>query len=101
MRSLSRAAEDAPRDYHFILVSDHGQTQGAPFEDRYGIGLEELTRSLMEGDVSSLDASNDVEGWGPINTFLTEASRSPGHQRQGRQSRALRSRHQGRRRRPR
>ena len=44
MRSLSRAAEDAPRDYHFILVSDHGQTQGAPFEDRYGIGLEELTR---------------------------------------------------------
>jgi uncharacterized membrane protein YvlD (DUF360 family) len=78
MRSLSRAAEDAPRDYHFILVSDHGQTQGAPFEDRYGIGLEELTRSLMEGDVSSLDASNDVEGWGPINSFLTEASRSPG-----------------------
>ena len=78
MRSLSRAAEDAPRDYHFILVSDHGQTQGAPFEDRYGIGLEELTRSLMEGDVSSLDASNDVEGWGPVNSFLTEASRTPG-----------------------
>jgi uncharacterized membrane protein YvlD (DUF360 family) len=78
MRSLSRAAEDTPRDYHFILVSDHGQTQGAPFEDRYGIGLEELTRGLMEGDVSSLDASNDVEGWGPVNSFLTEASRSPG-----------------------
>jgi len=78
MRSLSRAAEDAKRKYHFILVSDHGQTQGAPFEDRYGIGLEELIRSLMEGDVSSLDASNDVEGWGPINTFLTEASRTPG-----------------------
>ena len=78
MRSLSRAAEDAPRKYHFILVSDHGQTQGAPFEDRYGIGLEELTRSLMEGDVTSLDASNDVEGWGPINSFLTEAARTPG-----------------------
>jgi hypothetical protein len=28
--------------------------------------------------VTSLDASNDVEGWGPINTFLTEASRTPG-----------------------
>jgi len=78
MRSLSRAAEDARREYHFILVSDHGQTQGAPFEDRYGIGLEELVRSLMEGDVTSLDASNDVEGWGPVNTFLTEASRTPG-----------------------
>jgi uncharacterized membrane protein YvlD (DUF360 family) len=90
VRSLSRAAEDAPREYHIILVSDHGQTQGAPFEDRYGIGLEELTRSLMVGDVSSLDASNDVEGWGPINTFLTEASRTPGTS--GRLvSRALRS----------
>jgi uncharacterized membrane protein YvlD (DUF360 family) len=90
MRSLARAAEDAPRPYHFILVSDHGQTQGAPFEDRYGISLEELTRSLMAGDVSSLDASNDVESWGPVNTFLTEASRTPGAS--GRiVSRALRS----------
>jgi uncharacterized membrane protein YvlD (DUF360 family) len=78
MRSLSRAAEDAPRPYHFIMVSDHGQTQGAPFEDRYGIGLEELVRGLMEGEVSSLDATNDVEGWGHVNTFLTEASRAPG-----------------------
>jgi uncharacterized membrane protein YvlD (DUF360 family) len=78
VRSLSKAARDAKRDYHFILVSDHGQTQGAPFEDRYGIGLEELVRDLMEGDVTSLDASNDVEGWGSVNTFLTEASRTPG-----------------------
>ena len=78
MRSLSRASEDAPRRYHFIMVSDHGQTQGAPFHDRYGITLEELVRSLMEGEVTSLDATNDVEGWGHVNTFLTEASRTPG-----------------------
>ncbi|MFV2062889.1 MAG: alkaline phosphatase family protein [Chloroflexota bacterium] len=78
MRSLARAAEDVKRTYHFILLSDHGQTQGAPFEDRYGIGLEELIRSLMEGDITSLDATNDVEGWGSVNTFLTEASRTPG-----------------------
>jgi uncharacterized membrane protein YvlD (DUF360 family) len=78
MRSLSRAAEDAPRRYHFIMVSDHGQTQGAPFHDRYGITLEELLRSLMEGEVTSLDATNEVEGWGAVNTFLTEASRTPG-----------------------
>jgi hypothetical protein len=78
MRSLSRAAEDAPRRYHFIMVSDHGQTQGAPFHDRYGVTLEELVRGLMEGEVTSLDATNDVEGWGAVNTFLTEASRTPG-----------------------
>jgi uncharacterized membrane protein YvlD (DUF360 family) len=78
VRSLARAAEDAPRPYHFLLLSDHGQTQGAPFEDRYGIGLEALIRSLTEGEVSSLDATNDVEGWGHVNTFLTEAARAPG-----------------------
>jgi uncharacterized membrane protein YvlD (DUF360 family) len=78
LRSLARAAADAPREYHFIVLSDHGQTQGAPFDDRYGISLEQLTRSLMEGSVTSLDATNDVESWGPVNTFLTEASRTPG-----------------------
>jgi uncharacterized membrane protein YvlD (DUF360 family) len=78
LRSLARAAADAPRDYHFIVLSDHGQTQGAPFDDRYGISLEQLTRGLMEGSVTSLDATNDVESWGPVNTFLTEASRTPG-----------------------
>ncbi len=78
MRSLSRASEDAPRRYHFIMVSDHGQTQGAPFHDRYGVTLEELVRGLMEGEVTSIDATNDVEGWGHVNTFLTEASRTPG-----------------------
>jgi uncharacterized membrane protein YvlD (DUF360 family) len=78
VRSLSKASVDAPRPYHFILVSDHGQTQGAPFEDRYGISLEALVRGLMEGEVTSLDATNDVEGWGGVNSFLTEASRAPG-----------------------
>lgn len=78
VRSLSRAAEQAPRRYHFILLSDHGQTQGAPFEDRYGISLEALVRNLMSGEVTSLDATNDVEGWGRVNTFLTEAARVPG-----------------------
>jgi hypothetical protein len=78
VRSLARAAQDAPRRYHFILVSDHGQTQGQPFEDQYGISLEELVRSLMEGNVTSLDATNEVEGWGHVNSFLSEAARSPG-----------------------
>ena len=78
VRSLSRAAREAPRAYHFIILSDHGQTQGAPFADRYGVALEDLVRELMTGEVTSLDATNDVEGWGHVNTFLTEASRTPG-----------------------
>ena len=26
---LTKVAEDAPRPYHFVVLSDHGQTQGA------------------------------------------------------------------------
>ena len=44
-RQLARieaAAEDAARPYHLVVLSDHGQSQGATFLDRYGKTLEEL-----------------------------------------------------------
>ena len=34
---LERAIEQAPRPYHLVVLSDHGQTQGRPFRQRYGI----------------------------------------------------------------
>ena len=33
---IAAAARDAPRPYHFVVLSDHGQSQGATFLDRYG-----------------------------------------------------------------
>ena len=33
---LEQVRGDAPRRYHFVVVSDHGQSLGAPFEDLYG-----------------------------------------------------------------
>ena len=33
---LARAAQLAPRDYHLVLLSDHGQTQGEAFAQRFG-----------------------------------------------------------------
>ena len=38
--SLARAAEDAPRPYHFVVLSDHGQSLGATFLQRYGKSLD-------------------------------------------------------------
>ena len=29
-----------PRPYHLVVLSDHGQTQGRPFRQRYGVELE-------------------------------------------------------------
>ncbi len=78
LRTLWRASRGAPRDYHFILLSDHGQSQGATFEERYGLGLEDLVRRLMTGSTETLAAMDDVESWGPVNAFFTEVVRRPG-----------------------
>lgn len=39
----------APRPYRFVVLSDHGQSQGATFLNRYGQSLEALTSELCEG----------------------------------------------------
>lgn len=78
VRTIVRAMQGAPRRYHLVLVSDHGQSQGAPFSERYGLTLEELVRRLAEGDPTVMAATEDVESWGPLNAFATEVLRSPG-----------------------
>jgi uncharacterized membrane protein YvlD (DUF360 family) len=72
---LWRAAKDAPRPYHFVLLSDHGQSHGTPFRLLYNTTLEELVRSLV-GEERSVHASigeNEGRGWGHINVLLSEA----------------------------
>ena len=76
--SLARAAEDAPRPYHFVILSDHGQTLGATFLQRYGKTLEELIRQLMGGADSVEAAIDELEQWRVLNTFVSELSRARG-----------------------
>ncbi len=54
-----------------MIVSDHGQSQGATFLQRYGSKLEDVVRELMGGD-SVLAATSTVEGWGPVNAALDQ-----------------------------
>lgn len=73
LSQLERVVRYAPRPYRFVCVSDHGQSQGATFKQRYGKPLEEVVRELMgldTGDVAA--ATSDVETWGPVNTFLSQ-----------------------------
>jgi hypothetical protein len=47
---IDRARPYAPRPYEIVVLSDHGQTQGATFKQRNGYGLDELVeRSLAAG----------------------------------------------------
>src|SRR5206468_12773707 len=50
---IERARLYAARPYEIVVLSDHGQTQGATFKQRNGYGLDELVRrSLEHGDVA-------------------------------------------------
>ncbi len=56
---IDRARRYAPRPYDIVVLSDHGQTQGATFKQRNGYGLEDLVRrSLASGTVDAV-ASGD------------------------------------------
>ena len=45
---IARACRYAPRPYEIVVLSDHGQTQGATFKQRNGYGLDELVRRSIE-----------------------------------------------------
>src|SRR3954453_5286076 len=77
---LARLAESAPRHYHFVLLSDHGQSMGAPFADRYGLGLGDLSASLMHAPTTSLD--ENVESWGRVESLVDDLA-GPGRASQG------------------
>lgn len=50
---LDRARRYAPRPYELVILSDHGQTQGATFRQRNGYGLEDLVRGAVDDPVVS------------------------------------------------
>ena len=57
---IERACRYAPRPYEIVVLSDHGQTQGATFKQRNGYGLDELVeRSLARGDVSGIAGGDE------------------------------------------
>ena len=59
---IAAIREHAPRPYEIVVLSDHGQTQGATFRQRHGYGLEELVeRSLSQGQVMALPGGDEQE----------------------------------------
>jgi uncharacterized membrane protein YvlD (DUF360 family) len=78
LRTLAKAAEDAARPYHFVVLADHGQSLGETFLQKYGTPLQDVVRSLMGGSASVAAATSQVEDWGQLNAFLTELTRTKG-----------------------
>ena len=57
---IERALRYAPRPYEIVVLSDHGQTQGATFKQRNGYGLDDLVeRSLAQGAVEGIAGGDE------------------------------------------
>jgi len=69
---LESASEEAPRPYHLVILSDHGQTGGATFQQRYGMTLEEAVQKLMTLEYRVQGATDTGESISKINMLLTD-----------------------------
>jgi uncharacterized membrane protein YvlD (DUF360 family) len=71
---IERARRYAPRPYDLVVLSDHGQTQGATFKQRNGYGLDELVeRSLEKGQVAGYAGGDEQNAM--VQTAVNEATR--------------------------
>ncbi|WP_246277798.1 helix-turn-helix domain-containing protein [Phytohabitans rumicis] len=79
---LERLSKEAARRYHLVVLSDHGQSQGATFRQRFDESLEEVVGKLVRGGAENGHrhgaATGTVEEWGRVNALLTEAVRRQG-----------------------
>ena len=70
---IERARGFAPRPYHLVVLSDHGQTQGATFKQRNGYDLNELVdRSVDRAAVTRLTANDENDA--KVGQVITEAT---------------------------
>nr|BFE61628.1 phage holin family protein [Dactylosporangium thailandense] len=72
--TLHKLARVAGRDYRIVVLSDHGQSQGATFSQRHGVTLERLVADLAGNGSESAPAGPDDEDWGRANTLLAGVS---------------------------
>jgi uncharacterized membrane protein YvlD (DUF360 family) len=57
---IERARRFAPRPYEIVVLSDHGQTQGATFKQRNGYDLHEFVeRSIASGKVARVGTGDE------------------------------------------
>src|SRR5688572_16379506 len=70
---IARARRYAPRPYEIVVLSDHGQTQGATFKQRHGYGLDDLVaRSINRADVTGIGEGDEQRAM--VDQAVREAS---------------------------
>src|SRR5262249_54236636 len=73
---IVNAAKYTTRPYEFVILSDHGQSQGATFKQRYGITLAELVNQLVGSENAAIRVIAGDEGIAGINLMVSELTTS-------------------------
>jgi hypothetical protein len=68
--TLQRLSAHAGRTYEIVVLSDHGQSQGATFRQRYGEPLDAVVARLTSTPEEACDESGRSEDWGRVNVLL-------------------------------
>jgi uncharacterized membrane protein YvlD (DUF360 family) len=58
---LTSTIEMNDRDYKLVILSDHGQSKGATFKQRYGIRLRDYVRSLLPDDLMLFKTEYNID----------------------------------------
>jgi uncharacterized membrane protein YvlD (DUF360 family) len=72
---IALACVDAPRPYRLVVLSDHGQSQGRTFRDRYGETLEDLVQSACDPDSTIAVEGGEDDALAYLSAGLTEVAR--------------------------
>jgi uncharacterized membrane protein YvlD (DUF360 family) len=72
---VAAAVADAPRPYRLVVLSDHGQSQGATFLQRYGTTLEDHVRSACEASAVHTETGEEDGAAAYMRAGLTELAR--------------------------
>jgi uncharacterized membrane protein YvlD (DUF360 family) len=75
---VATVAQRGPRPYELVVLSDHGQTQGTTFLQRYGVTLEALVSDATATAAISAEGSGEDEATGRLQAALAEAASGDG-----------------------
>jgi uncharacterized membrane protein YvlD (DUF360 family) len=62
----------APRPYEFILLSDHGQSFGATFKQRYGLSIVDFVKEQLPEGTGAVATGGGDDGSTPVTAMMYE-----------------------------
>ena len=69
---IENVLKSAPRPYHIVVLSDHGQTIGPQFRSAYGCTLEQLVKDLTKTEIAYSESHKD--NWDALNALVSESA---------------------------